>query len=126
VVEQMSLRFCQGPRCHTYHTKDRLKGMKDNKTYQTRRRSSFYYGGDNFCSLNCQNDWFNEYGDLAIDHFGRVTTAKHLTEQNAWQKTYDWDSNRDMFYVYRNGITNERRPLTKAQYDDTNYTLNER
>ena len=120
----MSLRFCQGTKCHQYRTKDRIKGTKGSKTYQTRRRSSFYYGGENFCSLNCQNDWFNEFGNRAIDHFGRVTTAKHLTEQNAWQKTYDWDSNRDMFYVYRNGITNERRPLTEEQYRDKSYTLN--
>ena len=69
------MKFCQSPKCHTYTTKDRLKGMKDNKTYQTRRRSSFYYGGNNFCSLNCQNDWFNKYGDQAIDHFGRTIEA---------------------------------------------------
>ena len=31
----------------------------------------FYYGNDNFCSLNCQNDWFRTFGDRAVDHFGR-------------------------------------------------------
>ena len=98
--------------------------MKGNKTYQTRRRSSFYYGGENFCSLNCQNDWFNKYGDLAIDHFGRLTTAKHLTEQNAWVKTYDWNSNDDRVYAYVNGITKELRSITEEQYEDRNYTLN--
>ena len=122
----MSLKFCQGPDCHTYSTKDRLKGTKPNKTFQTRRRSSFYYGGSNFCSLNCQNDWFNDFGNKAIDHFGRLTEPKHLTEQDAWVKSYDWNSNDDTVYVYRNGITKEERPLTKAQYDDNNYTLNER
>jgi len=120
------LKLCQGPKCHQYHTKDRLKGPKDNKTYQTRRRSSLYYGSGNFCSMNCYNDWAEIFSDRAIDHFGRLTEPKHLNENNAWQKTYDWDSNQDMFYVYRNGITNEQRPLTKQQYDDTNYTLNER
>ena len=109
-----------------HKTKDRIKGPQGNKTYQTRRRSSFYYGGENFCSLNCQNDWFNEYGDLAIDHFGRVTTAKHLTEQNAWVKNYNWiDYRNDVReYIYVNGITNEQRPLTEEQYNDNNYTLN--
>jgi len=120
------LKLCQGPECHQQQTKDRLKGMKDNKTYQTRRRSSFYYGNNNFCSMGCQDGWFNEYGNRAIDHFGRTTEVKHLTEDNAWQKTYDWNSNDDTVYIYRNGITNEQRPLTKQQYDDTNYTLNER
>ena len=39
-----NLKYCQGPDCHTYTTKDRLKGMKGSKTYQTRRRSRLYYG----------------------------------------------------------------------------------
>ena len=118
------LKLCQGPRCHTYHTKDRLKGMKDNKTYQTRRRSSMYYGSGNFCSMNCYNDWAETFIDRAVDHFGRLTEPKHLTEQNAWTKGYDWNSNDDTVYVYRNGITKEERPLTKEQYDDTSYTIN--
>jgi len=42
------LRLCQGTQCHTYYTQDRLKGQKGSKTYQTRRRSGFYYGGNNF------------------------------------------------------------------------------
>jgi hypothetical protein len=118
------LKLCQGSKCHQYNTKDRLKGTKGSKTYQTRRRSDFYYGSHNFCSLNCQNDWFNDFGDRAIDHFGRLTEPKHLTEDNAWQKTYDWNSNDETLYVYRNGITNERRPITREQYHDQNYTLN--
>ena len=118
------MKFCQSPKCHTYTTKDRLKGYKGSKTYQTRRRSSLYYGNDNFCSMNCYNDWANEFADRAIDHFGRITEAKHLTEQNAWQKTYDWNSNDDTVYVYRNGITKEERPITREQYNDDNYTLN--
>jgi len=120
------LKFCQGPQCHQHETKDRLKGPKGNKTYQTRRRSGFYYGGNNFCSFQCYNEWFNTYGDRAIDHFGRTTEAKHLTEHNAWHKQYDWDSNDDRIYVYRNAITKEQRPLTEEQYNDSNYTLNER
>ena len=120
------LKLCQGPVCHTYHTQDRLKGPKDNKTYQTRRRSSFYYGQSNFCSLNCQNDWFYEYGNKAIDHFGRLTEPKHLTEENAWVKDYDWRSSADDSHrhYFVNKITKEQRPLTEAQYDDSNYTLN--
>jgi len=119
------MKFCQGTKCHQYKTKDRIKGMKGNKTYQTRRRSSFYYGGDNFCSLNCQNDWFNTYGDRAIDHFGRLTTAKHLTEQNAWSKEFDWSHDDSQSrYIYVNGITKEQRPLTEEQFRDKSYTLN--
>jgi hypothetical protein len=119
------LKYCQGTECHMHQTKDRLKGMKGSKTYQTRRRSDFYYGDGNFCSTWCQAQWFNKYGNRAIDHFGRVTAAKHLIEENAWSKNIDWDSDyNNRQYIYVNGITKERRPLTKEQYTDSNYTLN--
>ena len=117
-------KLCQGPECHTNMTKDRLKGIKGSKTYQTRRRSNLLF--DEFCSQNCTHDWIAQHVTRAIDHFGRTTEAKHLTEENAWVKQYDWDSNRDMVYVYRNGITKEQRPLTREQFNDNNYTLNER
>ena len=119
------LKYCQGPECHMHKTQNRIKGPKGNKTYQTRRRSHFYYGNNNFCSWVCLNDWHSIYIEQALDHFGRTTEVKHLTEQNAWQKTYDWDNRTDdRVYVYRNGITKEERPITEQQYDDDNYTLN--
>ena len=120
----MTLKLCQGPCCHHYTTQDRLKGTKGNKTYQTRRRSSMYYGDGNFCDQRCLYDWINKYIEQGLDHFGRTTEAKHLTEENAWTKTYDWNSNHDMIYVYRNGITKEQRPLTEEQYRDSNYSIN--
>ena len=117
------LKFCQGTDCQTYHTKDRLRGTKGSKTYQTRRRSRLNCG--EFCDTKCQYDWFRKYGTRAVDHFGRTTEPKHLTEQNAWVKRYDWDSSyQNRFYVYCNSITNEQRPLTEEQFNDTNYTLN--
>jgi hypothetical protein len=122
------LKLCQGPDCHTYHTQDRLKGTKPNKTYQTRRRSSFYYGGGNFCSWVCLNDWLSMYIEQALDHFGRTTEAKHLTEQNAWRKSYDWRDSTpgsdERHYYFINTITREQRPLTREQYNDTSYTIN--
>jgi hypothetical protein len=122
----MTLKYCQGTRCHTYFTKDRLKGTKGNKTYQTRRRSRFYYGGGNFCSYRCQEDWFNDFGDRAIDHYGRTTQPIRLTEENAWIKDYDyhWQSGTHSNYRFINQVTNEERPITEQQYHDGNYTLN--
>jgi len=123
----MSLKYCQGTSCHQYTTKDRLRGNKGNKTFQTRRRTSFYYGKGNFCSLNCQNDWFNDFGNKAIDHFGRLTEPKHLTEENAWVKDYDYRGGmNDRSFYFVNKITKEQRPLTQEQFNDNNYTLNER
>ena len=108
-----------------HKTKDRIKGPQGNKTYQTRRRSNFYYGNGNFCSTWCQDQWLTKHIEQALDHFGRTTKAKHLTEENAWYKDYNWRSNdvgHDYYYV--NGITKEQRPLTEEQYRDKSYTLN--
>ena len=124
----MSLKFCQGPNCHTYTTQDRLKGIKGSKTYQTRRRSNLWYGDCNFCDQRCLYDWVNKYIERGLDHFGRLTQAKHLGEENAWVKNYDWRTNPDdsHHYYFLNKITREQRPLTEEQYRDNNYTLNER
>ena len=120
-----NLKFCQNPDCHTYQTNDRLKGTKGNKTNQTRRRSTMYYGKGNFCDRRCMEDWVAQYVDQALDHFGRLTEPKHLTEENAWVKSWEWDSNyENRQYVFRNAITKETRPITDQQYDDSNYTLN--
>ena len=118
------LKYCQGTKCHTYYTKDRLKGIKGSKTYQTRRRSSLNYG--EFCDTRCERAWLIKYATKAIDHFGRLTEVKHLTEQNAWDKRYDWQSDIDNphRHYYLNTITREQRPLTEEQYNDNNYTLN--
>ena len=119
-----NLKLCQGPACHQYATKDRLKGPAGSKTYQTRRRSNLLF--DEFCSQNCQHDWITKHVKNAIDHFGRTTEPKHLTEENAWKKKYDWGSDHETRYIYVNEITQEQRPLTREQFNDSNYTLNER
>jgi len=123
-----NLKLCQGPDCHTYYTQDRLKGIKGSKTYQTRRRSNFYYGNKNFCDQRCLYDWVNKYIEQGLNHFGRTTEAKHLTEENAWVKDYDWnwrsETNQHSNWRFVNKITKEQRPITEQQYNDDNYTLN--
>ena len=118
------MRYCQGTKCHQYRTKDRIRGTKGNKSYQTRRRSSFYYGQGNFCSLNCQNDWFQLNGDRAIDHFGRVTEPKKVMCDQAWYKDYDYRGYRDLpnLYYLKNDLLAQRIPISKEQYDDENLT----
>ena len=121
------MNYCQGTKCHEYKTKDRIRGNKGSKSYQTRRRSSFYYGGSNFCSLNCQNDWFREYGTRAIDHFGRTTEAKRTDCDGGWYKdcNYNYNNGQDHRTCYIvNDLLGQRRPITEQQYDDEDYTLN--
>ena len=118
------MKYCQGPKCHTYDTKDRKKGPKDNKRNETRRRSSFYYLGGNACSMRCQDDWFRKFGDQAVNHFGRLHEPKRQDASGAWYKSYNWvrqDSNRTVYnHFFVNDLLGERRPITREQYDDDN------
>ena len=116
------MRYCQGNKCHEYKTKDRIRGAKGNKSYQTRRRSSFSYGGSNFCSLNCQTDWFNEYGTRAIDHFGRTNEPKKVLCDQAWYKDYSWQSMGNHNHFLINDLLGRKIPITDEQYQDDNYT----
>ena len=115
------MKYCQGPKCHEYHTKDRIRGPKGDKHYETRRRSEMYYNG-NFCSLMCQDDWFRTFGTRAIDHFGRIHEPKRTMADSAWYKTYDWRGNGNDIHYFVNDLLGERRPITQQQYQDDNFT----
>ena len=122
------MKYCQGPLCHTYDTKDRKRGPKGNKVNQTRRRSSMYYLSGNACSMQCERDWFQKFGERALDYFGRTTQPIVLSENNSWRKRenyYSWqrENNEPRYYFY-NMITHEERAISEAQYNDDNYTLN--
>ena len=120
------MKYCQGPSCHEYKTKDRIIGHKGDKHYETRKRSSFYYGKSNFCSLNCQNDWFNKFGDMAINHFGRLHEAKRQDCANAWYKDYKYDyrSGRGVVsHCFVNDLLGKKIPITLQQYNDESYKL---
>ena len=121
------MKYCQAPKCHEYKTKDRIRGPKGDKHYETRKRSSFYYGKNNFCSLNCQNDWFNKFGDMAVDHFGRIHEPKRIAADSAWYKDYRWNrtettgqSRYNHYFV--NDLLGKRIPITEQQYDDKELT----
>ena len=119
------MKYCQGPDCHRYKTKDRLRGPKGAKTYQTRRRSSFYSLGGNACSMQCERDWFNKFGQRAVDHFGRIHEPIKLTEENAWVKLERYYGDGNPFYSY-NRLTEQELPLTEEQYNNDSFTLNTR
>ena len=114
----MALKYCQSRKCHTYDTKDRKRGSKENRTNQTRRRSHFYYGKGNFCSLNCYNDWADQFMNRAIDQVsGRLHEPMTMSEENAWRQVYNyahWDDNTLPRYIERNMITGAERPIQNS------------
>ena len=96
--------------------------MKGSKSYQTRRRSSFYYGEGNFCSLACQNDWLIKNIEHALNHFGRVTEPKKVLCDQAWYKDYTYRSGGNHDHYFRNDLLGQRIPITLQQYDDNELT----
>ena len=121
------LKYCQGVKCHTYKTKDRIRGTKGDKHYETRRNSRGFYN-DEFCSNMCRDDWFNKFGKLAVDHFGRIHEPKRVGCDSAWYKDckyLGWNgSNTDTRYTHYfvNDLLGQKIPITEQQYDDENYT----
>ena len=116
------MKYCQGTSCHEYRTKDRIRGTKGNKSYQTRRRSNMYYGNGNFCCQTCLYDWIKEHIEQALNRFGRTTEPKKLMCDQAWYKDYSWGSNGNHNHYLVNDLLGERRPITEQQYQDENLT----
>ena len=110
--------------CHTYKTKDRIRGSKGDKHYETRKRSGFYYLNGNACDMRCQNDWFIKFGSMALDHFGRIYEPKRTDANGAWYKHRDWqgynDDNASATYLHYfvNDLLGQRISITEQQYDD--------
>ena len=119
------MKLCQGPKCHEYHTKDRIRGSKGDKHYETRKRSKFWYMNGNACSMICQNDWFKQFGNMALDHFGRIHEPKRQDASGAWYKSYDWNARRNgdrYTHYFVNDLLGQRINLSLAQYQDENLT----
>ena len=115
------MKYCQGTLCHTYKTKDRIRGHKGDKHYETRRRSNLLY--DLFCSQRCEYDWLDKFGQRAVDHFGRIHEPKRTGCDSAWYKDYTWGHNGNHEHYFINDLLGERIAITQAQYNDENYTI---
>ena len=116
-------KYCQGPLCHTYMTTDRKRGMKGDKYFQTRTVGRYGYGENSFCTVICLGDWWAKHGERAVDHFGRIHEPIRLAPENAWIKDYDYNGDGPTQHHFKNKLTDERIPLTLAQYDDNTYTI---
>ena len=124
------MKYCQGPQCHTYKTKDRIRGPKGYKQYETRKRSSLPYHNE-FCSLMCQDDWMDMHIERALDRFGRTTEPQCVMADSAWYKSYKYNYNNNPTYprlnshythYFVNDLLGQRIPITEAQYNDDNLT----
>ena len=103
-----------------------MRGPKGAKVRQTRRRSHFYYLGGNACDTRCERDWFDKFGEQALNHFGKIKEPIVQTAENSWRKRRDyWWNNGEggHNYEFYNSLTQQRIPLTEEQYNDNNFTI---
>jgi len=53
--------WCHGPKCHTSHTQDRIRGVKGSKVLRTRKIKQNSWNAthwcSHFCSLGCYTDF---------------------------------------------------------------------
>ena len=118
------MKYCQGPMCHEHKTKDRIRGPKGDKHYETRKKTYYH---DEFCDQRCMYDWMRKHGTRAVDHFGRIHEPKRLGCDSAWYKDSKWQGyNNDnasttYLYYFVNDLLGQRRPITQAQYVDKDF-----
>ena len=66
----MAYNWCHGPKCHTNHTQDRIRGVKGNKVLRTRKITTTRWNENNvwsvFCSQGCYTDFFYKYWQQVI------------------------------------------------------------
>ena len=114
------MKYCQAPKCHEYKTKDRIRGHKGDKHYETRKNSRGFYNSE-FCSNMCRDDWFNTFGKRAVDHFGRTTEPKRVGCDGAWYKDYTWGRDGNHQHYIHNDLLGRRISITQQQYENCNH-----
>ena len=62
--------WCHGPKCHTFKTQDRVRGVKGSKVLRTRKIKINNWNANNqfshFCSQGCWNDFAFAHWDEFI------------------------------------------------------------
>jgi hypothetical protein len=66
----MTYQWCHGPKCHTNHTQDRIRGVKGNKVLRTRKITTTRWNENScwsvFCSQGCYTDFFYKHWAAVI------------------------------------------------------------
>ena len=92
--------WCHGPKCHTSHTLDRVRGVKGSKVLRTRKITLNNWNRNNqfshFCSQGCWNDFAFAHWDEFIRLHPRTECQETPIEDP--QKTshgngyYNWNT----------------------------------
>ena len=69
--------WCHGPKCHTQHTQDRVRGVKGSKVLRTRKVKPYSQPYTNFYDYFCSNSCYN---DFAHKHIRDIVAIAPRTE----------------------------------------------
>ena len=62
--------WCDGPKCHTNHTQDRIRGVQGSKVLRTRKIKQTQWNANNyfshFCSQGCYTDFLHAHWEEFI------------------------------------------------------------
>ena len=112
-------KWCQNPTCADKKSSGQIRGNKGNKWYQSNRVGSYSYGGSNFCTLHCHNEWSEKYMSQAIDALNvRIHEPVKISLEDAWyvEYHYSWSSGNDNGrYELRNKLKGVRQTITREQ-----------
>ena len=112
-------KWCQNPDCPDKKTSVQIRGNKGNKWYQSNRVGSYSYGGSNFCTLHCHNEWSEKYMSQAIDALNvRIHEPVKISLEDAWfvEYRYSWSTgDNDGHYELRNKLKGVRQAITREQ-----------
>jgi len=109
----MDKKVCQNPYCSGYKTDDRFIKVGGQKYLADRVSSSLPYQNGNFCTRRCFEDWFELYGDRAIDLIGRKTERTiNFNNVNLYSKRSELVQN-----LFGGWVEYQDNPTTKRQIE---------
>ena len=107
--------WCHNPKCHTYQTTDRIRGVKGKKVLRTRkikvnRWNSHHTPFKYFCSQSCYDEFACKYIDqiIAIAPVNQASeTPIDVVKEKGETYRYSWNSgepNREPHTYYQQKI----------------------
>ena len=88
--------WCHGPKCHTNHTQDRIRGVQGSKVLRTRKIKQDSWNANNyfshFCSQGCYTDFLYAHWEEFIRLHPRTQALETPIDVVVETKT-DWSGN---------------------------------
>ena len=85
--------WCHGPKCHTNHTVDRVRGVKGSKVLRTRKiklnQCNVKNQWSHFCSQGCWNDFAYAHWEEFIRLHPRLEALETPIEDPKKEKPYE-------------------------------------